>query len=234
MHASVTTEITDGVATIALDDGKANALSPTVQAGVVDGLDRAEAAGAIVVLRGRPGNFSGGFDLGVLRSGGAEAVEMVVGGFTLARRLLAFPRPVVIACDGNAMAMGAFLLLAVDHRIATARPSRFATNEVAIGMTMPHTAVLLMHHRLNPPQRERAMLLAETFDVAGALAAGFVDELVDPDGLDARLAELTGALGRLDARAHRASKLRSRAALLTALDAAIADDRAELEAIFLR
>lgn len=222
----------DGVATITMDDGKVNAVSPTLQAGLHVALDRAEADGAVVVLRGRDGAFSAGFDLEVLGRGGEAAIEMVMGGWVLARRLLAFPRPVVIACTGHAVAMGAFLTMTADHRVATTRRAKFATNEVAIGMTMPHTAILLMRHRLTPAACDRAMLLAETFTPQGAMAAGFVDELVEPDELDGHLAALGTRLAALDAAAHRRSKERARAGLLSAIDTAMEQDRADLEQVF--
>ena len=83
----------DVVATITMDDGKVNALSPAMQAELNKALDQAEADGAVVVLSGRDGVFSAGFDLGVMRGGGDEAVSMVRGGFDLAHRLLSFPTP---------------------------------------------------------------------------------------------------------------------------------------------
>ncbi|MEI2623290.1 MAG: enoyl-CoA hydratase-related protein [Giesbergeria sp.] len=59
----------DGVATLTMDDGKANAMGPAMQAALNAALDRAEADKAIVVLTGRPGVFSGGFDLSVFKAG---------------------------------------------------------------------------------------------------------------------------------------------------------------------
>ena len=228
----VTYRCADGVATITLDDGKVNAVSPALQAGLHAALDEAEADGTVAVLRGRDGMFSAGFDLGVLAQGGDAAIEMVMGGWVLARRLLSFPRPVVMACTGHAVAMGAFLLLTADHRVATTRRAKFATNEVAIGMTMPHTAILLMRNRLTPAACDRAMLLAETFTPEGALAAGFVDELVDPEQFEDHVAALGARLASLDVAAHRRSKERARAGLLAAIDEAMLRDRADLEQVF--
>src|SRR3954454_2602696 len=113
-------ELQDGIGIIAMDDGKANALSPAMQAEIHGGLDAAERDAAVALLCGRPGLFCGGFDLGVLRAGGAEAAGMVRGGFELAERLLSFPQPVVIACTGHAIAMGLFVLLSGDYRIGAA------------------------------------------------------------------------------------------------------------------
>src|SRR5215471_17406783 len=94
----------DAIATITMDDGKVNALSMPMFDEVNAALDRAEAAGAAVVLAGRDGVFSAGFDLGVLRAGGAAAAALVRTGFELSARLLAFPAPVVVACTGHAIA----------------------------------------------------------------------------------------------------------------------------------
>src|SRR5262245_19434325 len=106
------------VATITLDDGKVNALSLAMLAELNAALDQAEAAKAAVVLAGWEGRFSGGFDLGVFRGGDpADGIKMLREGFTLSHRLLSFSTPVVAACTGHAIAMGAFLLLSADYRI---------------------------------------------------------------------------------------------------------------------
>ena len=80
-------------------------------------LDRALSDKAVVILAGRPGVFSAGFDLKVLRGGGPDAVPMLQEGFKLAERMLSFPTPILVACSGHAVAMGVFLLLSVDYRI---------------------------------------------------------------------------------------------------------------------
>src|SRR5215213_6408419 len=101
-------ELRDGVATITMDDGKVNALSVEMLLEINQQLDRAEADEAVVVLTGRENTLSAGFDL---RTPPEEWPEMLRQGACTAERLLAFPRPTVIACNGNAIAMGAFLLL---------------------------------------------------------------------------------------------------------------------------
>src|SRR5262245_33988224 len=118
----------DSIATIRMDDGKLNVLSPAMFAELSDAFDRARADRAVVVLTGRPGVFSAGFDLRVLRAGGAEASRMVRTGFELAERILSFPSPVVIACTGHALAMGVFLVLAGDYRIGALGAHRIGAN----------------------------------------------------------------------------------------------------------
>lgn len=114
MSTLVTYQFKDAIATIAMDDGKANVMSVRMLSELNSAFDRAITDRAVVVLTGRPGVLSAGFDLRVLTAGGADAHKMLTMGFELAERLLTFPTPVVIACNGHALAMGVFLVLAGD------------------------------------------------------------------------------------------------------------------------
>src|SRR5262249_6353872 len=137
MSALVTYHRLESIVTITMDDGKMNALSPDMFAQLAEAFDRAEADRSSIVLSGREGAFSGGFDLRVLRGGGPMAYRMAGRGSERAERLRAFPAPVVAACPGHAIGMGAFLLLAPDSRVGPAGEYRIGANEVAIGITMP-------------------------------------------------------------------------------------------------
>jgi enoyl-CoA hydratase len=175
----------------------------------------------------RAGVWSAGFDLSVLRSGSADTQAMLRGGFEPAERLLGFPRPVVIACTGHAVAMGAFLLLSGDYRIAAAGPYKITANEVAIGLTVPEAAIAICRHRLAPAHFHRALALAEVYTPDAAIAAGFVDRVV-PFGELADAARVTATrLAGLDITAHAATKLRARAPLLEALRAALSPEGVE-------
>ncbi len=214
----------EGVATIRMDDGKVNALSPDMLAELNGAFDRAETERAAVLLAGRDGVFSAGFDLRVLRAGGVEAQRMMRAGFELAHRMLAFSRPVVIACTGHALAMGSFLVLSADLRIGADAPHRIGANEVAIGLTMPWTALEICRARLAPTYLQRAVNLAEIFTPREAVAAGFLDRVVAPAELQATALQAARDLAKLDANAHAATKLRTRQPLLAALRAAIDAD----------
>ena len=220
-------KVQDSVATITLDDGKVNALSPRMQSEVNSALDRAENDHAVVILTGRDGVFSAGFDLKVIRSGGEETLTMLRGGFALAERLLSFPTPVIVSCTGHALAMGVFLLLCGDYRIGVAGPYRIAANEVAIGMTVPRAAIEIVRQRLTPAAVNRSIVLAETFSPESALAAGFIDQLVEPSLLAATGQTLALDYTKLDMRAHVESKLRLRAGTLAAIRAGVLADFGE-------
>ncbi len=229
MARLVTYAFEDSVAWITMDDGKVNALSPSMFAELDAGFDRAESdEAAVVVWCGRPGIFSAGFDLTVLRGGGEDAVPMLQSGFKLAERILSFPTPVVVACPGHAIAMGVFLVLSADYRIGVRGPFRFTANEVAIGLTMPRAAVELCRQRLAPAAFNRAVMLAEVFAPEDALSAGFLDRVVDPTDLEDTARDVARLLCGLDRLAHRLTKERARARLLEDLRAGISADNAEL------
>jgi len=219
------------IATITMDDGKANVMSPGMQAEINAALDRAEADGAVVVLAGRENRFSAGFDLGILQAGTSETLDMLLGGFKLAHRVLSFDTPVVIACTGHAIAMGVFLLLSGDYTVGAEGPYKIVANEVAIGLTMPHTAVEVCRQRLTPAHFNRAVLLSEQYSPETAIAAGFLDAVVAPDQVVATAQAKAAEFAQLNLRAHAASKRRSRGPALAAISAAIEADAADLQAM---
>jgi enoyl-CoA hydratase len=221
-------EFAQSVARITMDDGKANVLSLSMQAELNEALDQALTDEAVVILTGRTGLFSGGFDLGVLRAGGEEALSMLKGGFELAQRLLSFPYPVVVACSGHAVAMALFLVLSGDYRIGLTGDSRLTANEVAIGLTMPRAAIEICRQRLTPAAFTRVVMLSEPFSGQMAVEAGILDVVVDPAHLETKAHSAAVALSALDMSAHRNTKLRARQSVLEVLRTAIEQDDADL------
>ncbi|MBV8950014.1 MAG: crotonase/enoyl-CoA hydratase family protein [Actinobacteria bacterium] len=217
----------DPIATITMDDGKVNVLSPQMLAELNDGLDRAEADNAVVLLTGRTGVFSAGFDLRVLSAGGLDAKHMVRNGFELGLRILSFPLPVAIACSGHALAMASFLLLSGDYRVGASGDFKIQANEVAIGMTMPDFAIEICRQRLTPAGLNRAVNNAEPFTPEGAVAVGFLDRVVPANQLSDSARDTALELSKLNLNAHAAAKQRLRAGTLATLRAALeSDDRA--------
>ena len=224
MTTAVTYALTDGVAIITMDDGKANAMSLAVQQGIHAALDQAEKDGAPVVLTGRAGILSAGFDLKTLAAGGQGAIEMLNGGIELAIRLLSFPNPVVIACPGHAIAMGVFVLLSADYRIGIKGNYRYTANEVAIGMTMPFSTIEILRQRVTPAALTRSVLLAEVFTPDNAVETGFLDLVVEEAELMPTAIAFAKSTSALNAGAHTASKKRLRADVLAAIRDGLAKD----------
>ncbi|MSO31552.1 MAG: crotonase/enoyl-CoA hydratase family protein [Ilumatobacteraceae bacterium] len=210
-----------------MDDQKANALSLQMQNAINSALDQAQSDNATVVLTGRSGILSAGFDLKTLARRGDDATAMLNGGLELSLRMLNFPTPIVIACSGHAIAMGVFLLLSGDYRIGIAGNYKYTANEVAIGMTMPFSAIEIMRQRLTPSAMNRAVLLAEVFTPINAIETGFLDLVVDEaDLMSAAMTFAAAATSGLNAAAHAASKKRMRANAINDITAGLALDYA--------
>lgn len=220
----VTYVLTDGVAVITMDDGKANAMSLAMQASLNAALDQAEKDAAPVVLCGRSGILSAGFDLKTLAASGQPAVDMLNGGLELSIRLLSFPLPVVIACGGHAIAMGVFILLCGDYRIGVNGNFKYTANEVAIGMTMPSSTIEILRQRVTPAALTRSILLAEVFTPNNAVETGFLDLVVNEDQLMTTAIDFAKSTMSLNANAHAASKKRLRAPVIAAIREGLTKD----------
>lgn len=217
--------VEDDVAVIAMDDGKVNVLSPAMLAELNGAFDEAEGSGHAVVLTGRAGLFSGGFDLKVLSAGGAPAAQMLLSGFELAQRVMTLRTPVVVACSGHSVAMGTFLCLSGDYRLGIDGPYRIVVNEVAIGMVLPHGTIELCRHRLAPQFLTRALTQAEPFSGASAVSAGFFDRVVEEAQLMETALETARRLGAYDRRAWIVTKGRVQAGALAAVRAGFEQDQ---------
>jgi len=224
MSDIVTYERIGGVGVITMNDGKANAVSLALQAGVNAALDKAEADNVPVVLTGKPGILSAGFDLKTLAASGQPAVDMLNGGLNLSLRLLSFPTPVVVACPGHAIAMGIFLMLSCDYRIGVRGAYKYAANEVAIGMTMPFSTIEILRHRVTPAALTRAVVLAEAFTPDNAVETGVLDLVVDEADLMSTAIATAESFNALNLTAHAHSKKRLRAEMLDAMRAGLAKD----------
>jgi enoyl-CoA hydratase len=216
-----TYELDGPIATITLDDGKVNALSIEMLQAIHGALDRAERDEAVVLLTGRERYLSAGFDLKVFAGEPERLLEMLTLGATLCERMLAFPRPVVVACNGHAIAAGTFLLLAADMRIGVDGPFKMGLNEVKIGLTVPWFAIELARHRLHPAHFDRAVVNATMYTPREAVAPGILDQVVAAEDLRGASLQAAGQLTELNAAAHAATKLRVRAQALAALRSAI-------------
>ena len=205
----VQVEIVDGVAVITFDDGKVNAVSQRMSDALSEALDRVEADQDIraIVLAGRPGQFSAGFDLediDDLRCGARSADPQRMG--TDPPSCTTLPLPVVIACTGNAVALGAALLLMGDVRLGAEGEFKIGFNEAAIGFPLPGTLLMLAAERLSEDAYEQATAGARMHSPQQAVAARFLHRVVPPSELLQTAIAEADALGRLPADSFRQQK----------------------------
>ena len=223
--SNVTYTLDDGIATIAMDDGKANVLSPTMLDDLSAAFDKAEADKAVVILTGRAdGAFSGGFDLKVMMSGPENAIKLTCQGSRFAMRIMSFPYPVIAAASGHAIAMGAFTLLACDYRIGCDAGTKTGLNETQIGMTMHDFGIELAREFVSKTYLNRSLINGEIFAPDDAKDAGYFDKLVPKDQVLATAKMTAQMMKMLNMRAFIGSKNKSRKDLFETLGAAIATD----------
>jgi enoyl-CoA hydratase len=213
--APITTTVEDGVAVVRFDDGKANAVSHAVIDAVHAALDAAEADDSTraVVLAGRDGMFCAGFHLPTMTES-VEAMRSLVGdGARLMARMATCPLPIVAAGTGHALAAGALLLLSCDARVGAhggEKPAKIGLNEVGIGMALPVFAIALAEERLATDHVLPATLHSRIYDPEGAVAAGYLDEVVPPSEVLPVAVERAKALGQIRRSAYAGTKARLR------------------------
>ncbi|HEU4533725.1 MAG TPA: crotonase/enoyl-CoA hydratase family protein [Polyangiaceae bacterium] len=211
-------------AVVTMDDGKANALSEAMIAGLLDAVTRAEAEASALALLGRPERFCGGFDLRVMMSSPDAARGLLRQGSELLMRLYGCAVPLVIGCTGHALAGGALVLLTGDVRVGAAGAFRLGLNEVQIGLPVPVLATELARDRLLPTELTRATLGAHIYAPDDARRAGYLDEVVAPEQVRERALAEAARLGALERRAFEASKLRLRRATIELIRSTLEED----------
>jgi enoyl-CoA hydratase len=217
------------VAIITFDDGKANVYSRDALAELTSALDRADAdpEARSVLIVGRPGRFSAGFDLQEMTASLESMRSLVAAGGRFMARLLLEPLPVVTACTGHALAAGALALLAADHRVGAAGDWKIGLNEVAIGMRLPVWAIELARYRMPPSAFDR-IILGQIGGPDEARAAGFLDRVVAPEELMAEAMAVAVNLAQLKRAAVGGTKSKARGEIARRMLEGMDEDLASL------
>lgn len=140
-------------------------------------------------------------------------------------RLFTYPRPVVAAINGHAYAGGLITAFCCDFRIVVNQNANLTLNEVPIGLAMPSLFTEIIRYAIGTPVAVKATLRGRIYSPTEALAAGIVDNVVEPEKLMNEAIGLALELGgdRLTAYAF------SKAALQAPILRTIADDSARLD-----
>jgi enoyl-CoA hydratase len=216
----------DGIATIRIDDGKANAFNEELLSALSNALDIAVAQDRAALIVGRSGFLSAGFDLSVMRAGAAARKALVLAGLDLALKIFEAPIPVVVGCTGHAIAAGTLLLLPADHVLVGDAPVKIGFNETTIGIELSPFVLELARYRLLPAAYNQ-ILRGSLSDAAAAQQAGYVDEIVASDDLESRALEVTGHFAGLEPLSYQRTKTAMRAGTSSALHAALEQRRGQ-------
>jgi len=210
------------VSIITLDDGKANVFSSAMSSTINNLLDEIPDDKGSLLITGRPGLFSGGFDLKTMTGGEAkDIVDMTVNGFKLLARIYGFPRPVVVAASGHSIALGAFLLCCADYRIGAKGKYIVQANEHRNNMSIPVPILEISKSRISKRHWHRAILNAEAYPIDQSIEAGYLDEVVDEGELMQKAIEVATDLATLGHPHYQMTKDLDQKDILERINAAI-------------
>ena len=179
-----TIETKDDISIITLNDGKANVFSSQMTQDINYCLDKVSNEKGCLIITGKEGMFSAGFDLKTLQGGDVKLIqEMTLSGFKLLSRIFSFPRPVIAACSGHGIALGTFLLCCCDYRIGIKGDFMLGANEMRTNMVIPPPILELIKFRVAQSHKYRAVLGAEMYSLSDGKNAGLIDEIVEPEDL---------------------------------------------------
>ena len=220
----------DGVLTLRLAHGKASALDVELLDGMLDELTRATDDVRAVILTGTGSIFSAGVDLFRLTNDGPVYVRHFLPLLhRFVRTLFAFPKPVVAAVNGHAIAGGCIIALATDFRLMAKGGGRIGVPELLVGVPFPIAPLEVVRFAVPRNQVQSLIYTGVTLPPDKALAAGLVDETVEPAALPERAQEIAQHLAAIPTEAYRLTKLCLRSEALKRIDTGNEHDRAALE-----
>ena len=203
-------EAREGLGWLRMDDGKVNAMDLAWCERIQSQLDIAETdSSRALILSGRPGFFSAGLDFKTLAGLPMEGVREATDAFMATmKRFFLFPKPVVAASTGHAVAGGLMLLLTADIRLAAEETtSKYGLNEATAGVPFLGGTLGICRYGIPQPHHTELILHGRMLDAAGCLERGVVHEIVEPAHLLARAGERAAALADLDLAAYATNKL---------------------------
>ena len=178
----------DGTTVVTLANGKVNAMDTELLEGISNTFNKLAASdGKGVVLTGAGKAFCAGVELKVFAEGGAAYVEKFLPALSDAfEAVFNFPRPVVAAVNGHAIAGGCILAGACDRKIMSDSGGRMGVTELYVGLPFPLAALEVFRYAVGDTRANDLILTGRTCPAAEALAVGLVDEVVPADELMSR------------------------------------------------
>jgi enoyl-CoA hydratase len=209
----------EGLLTLRLAHGKASALDVELLQALLRELDGVGDDVRAIILTGTGTIFCAGVDLIRLTREGPDYVRRFLPLLcSVIRRLFTFPRPVVAAANGHAIAGGCILVLACDIRLMAEGAGRIGAPELLVGVPFPAAALEVVRFATPPERLQSLVYTGKTLPPQDALAAGLVDELVAPDKLLARAEETARQLAQVPAETYRLTKQAMRAEAVERMD----------------
>jgi enoyl-CoA hydratase len=210
-RSSIHVEAEGDVAVLRMDHGKANTIDTELCVELVERLDHVERNGyRAAVLTGTGGIFSAGVDLRRVHDGGAAYIAEFLPALSDAfLAVFGFPKPIIAAVNGHAIAGGAVLAAACDRRVLNAAHGRVGVTELLVGVPFPLSALEILRCVYGERRVAELTYFGRTYEGEEALALGLADELAEPVAVLPGAVALAAQLGAVPPRtfAHTKAQL---------------------------
>lgn len=208
------------IAILRMAHGKANAMSTEFCQALTARLTELRTAPArAVILTGTGRIFSAGVDLPRLIEGGVPYIREFLPALNeMLASVFSYPKPVVAAINGHAIAGGCVLACAADRRLMAKEGGRIGVTELLVGVPFPAAAMEIMRNATAPQYFEHAIFSGATFTPEEGAARGLVDEIVEPEQLQWRALSAAMTLAALSPAAFALSKQQTRQPSLERLE----------------
>ena len=175
----------EGVRVLRLAHGKVSALDIELGQAFIAELKAAadDAVGAVVVT-GSGSSFSAGVDLfRLIKDGPSYGERFLTVLDTMLRNTLTFPKPLIAAVNGHAIAGGCILAAACDRRLMAEGNGRIGIPELVVGVPFPALPLQIVAARMSDRAFRDLVFTGRTVQVDEALALGLIDEKCPADEL---------------------------------------------------
>ena len=212
----IRTQEQGNVSVLHMEHGKANAFDREFLTDIQEALSsQRQSASRAIVITGREGIFSAGVDLFKILEGKSEYIRPFIHELDrMLEQLFLFPKPVVAAVNGHAIAGGCILALACDYRIMTGESGTIGVPELLVGVPFPPLPMEIVRFAVAPQPMQELIFTGRNYDPQTALRKGVVDELATPDRLLPRAVEIAEHVGRIPLESYKLVKERLRSGVI--------------------
>ena len=209
-----------GIAILKLAHGKANTMDVELCQAVIEAFHQVRSSRAqAVVLTGQGGIFSAGVDLVRTSDGGPAYVRKFLPVLNaMFDAVFHFPRPVVAAINGHAIAGGCVLACCADRRLMVQGNGRIGVTELLVGLPFPALAFEIMRVVTAPRYFPQSIYGGETVLPDGGAERGWIHEVVAPADLIERAIVSAETLAALPAATFDMTKRQMHASVIERMD----------------
>ena len=215
----------NGVAVVTMARGRVNAMNLEFCEGMATTFEQLAANDQVVaaVLQGNRRVFSAGVDLKEVSGGDDDYLDQYLPALIHCfKTVFQFPKPLVAAVEGHAIAGGCVLATACDFRLIHPE-AKIGLPELRIGVPLPSAGIEIMRFAVSPEALRSMVNVGKTFTGVEAVKVGLADGIEEGNPMELKAVEAAKGLTVVPANVYALSKQQQRAPAMRNLLANEAD-----------